>query len=70
MWAAIRAESQTAGPVGEAYRAWADEVDQSGGDDPQQAVDLVLKLLDDQSAATNGQFLWIADGMQKAIPSW
>jgi NAD(P)-dependent dehydrogenase (short-subunit alcohol dehydrogenase family) len=70
MWATIRAESQATGPAGEAYRAWADEVGQSGGDDPQQAVDLILKLLDDTSAATNGQFLWIADGMQKPIPSW
>jgi NAD(P)-dependent dehydrogenase (short-subunit alcohol dehydrogenase family) len=70
MWAAIRAESQTTGPVGEAYRAWANEVGQSGGDDPQKAVDLILKLLGHQSAATNGQFLWIADGMQTPIPSW
>ncbi|MBI3836379.1 MAG: SDR family oxidoreductase [Planctomycetia bacterium] len=70
MWAAIREESQTAGPVGEGYRAWAEQVGQSGGDDPQKAVDLVLKLLDDKSGAINGQFLWIADGQQKPIPSW
>jgi hypothetical protein len=70
MWSAIRAESQTTGSAGEAYRAWAAEVGQSGGDDPQKAVDLVLKILDDQAAATNGEFLWIADGIQKPIPSW
>ncbi len=70
MWATIRRESQTAGAAGEAYRAWAEDVARSGGDDPQKAVVLVLELLDDRAAAVNGQFLWIADGLQKPIPSW
>jgi NAD(P)-dependent dehydrogenase (short-subunit alcohol dehydrogenase family) len=70
MWSTIRQESQTTGPEGAGYRAWAAEVGQTGGDDPQKALDLVLELLGDQSAETNGQFLWIAGGMQTPIPSW
>ncbi len=70
MWATIRRESQTAGPAAEAYRAWAEDVARNGGDDPQKAVALVLDLLDEDAAAINGQFLWIADGLQKPLPSW
>jgi hypothetical protein len=33
-------------------------------------LDLVLKLIDDKSAVTSGQFLWIAGGQQTPIPSW
>jgi NAD(P)-dependent dehydrogenase (short-subunit alcohol dehydrogenase family) len=70
MWATIRRESQTAGAAAAPYRAWAEDVANSGGDDPQKAVDLVLELLDDRAAAINGQFLWIADGLQKPLASW
>ena len=70
MWAAIRQESQTTGPLGEGYREWAEQVGQSGGDDPRKAVDLILKLLDDKSATITGQFLWIADGTQQPLESW
>lgn len=70
MWATIREESQSAGPEGQAYRDWAAEVGRSGGDDPQKAVDLVLELISDRSAAVNGKFLWIEGGVQKPIPSW
>jgi NAD(P)-dependent dehydrogenase (short-subunit alcohol dehydrogenase family) len=70
MWSAIREESQSTGPAGEGYRAWAEQVGQSGGDDPRKALDLILELIDDRSAAVNGQFLWIADGIQTPIPSW
>ncbi len=70
MWAAIRQESATAGPQGEGYRAWAESVAQNGGDEPQKALDLILELIDDKSAGVNGQFLWIAGGLQKPIASW
>lgn len=70
MWATIRQESQTAGEAAQGYRDWAASVGQSGGDDPQKAVDLVLELLDASAADINGQFLWIRDGLQKPLPSW
>lgn len=70
MWAAIQQESQTTGEAGEGYRAWARNVGQTGGDDPQKALDLVLELIDERSARISGKFLWIEGGMQKPIPSW
>jgi NAD(P)-dependent dehydrogenase (short-subunit alcohol dehydrogenase family) len=70
MWAAIRQESQTTGPQGEDYRAWAEHVARTGGDDPERALDLVVKLIGNESADTSGQFLWITDGLQKPIPGW
>jgi NAD(P)-dependent dehydrogenase (short-subunit alcohol dehydrogenase family) len=70
MWSTIRQESQTTGLAGEGYRAWAEQVAKTGGDDPQLALDLILDLIDDKSAAINGQFLWIAGGQQTPIPSW
>ena len=70
MWATIRRESQATGPAGEGYRDWAEHVAQTGGDDPQKTLDLILELLDDKSALVNGQFLWIAGGLQTPLPSW
>jgi NAD(P)-dependent dehydrogenase (short-subunit alcohol dehydrogenase family) len=70
MWATIRAEAERTGPEGKPYREWVRWVEQTGGDDPQKAADLVLRLLSDEAAAINGQFLWIEGGLQSAIPSW
>ncbi len=70
MWAAIRQESQPLGPEADGYRAWAEHVAQTGGDDPQKALDLVLELIDEKSAGVNGQFLWIHGGLQTPLPSW
>ncbi len=70
MWAAIRAEAERMGPEAEAYRQWVRWVEQTGGDDPQKAADLVLRLVSDQAAGANGQFLWIEGGLQSPIPSW
>ena len=70
MWAAIRAEAEALGPEAEGYRKWAQWVEQTGGDDPQKAADLVLRLTDERASATNGQFLWIEAPLQAPIPSW
>jgi len=70
MWATIRAEAERMGPEAEAYRGWVRWVAQTGGDDPQKTADLVLRLLSDEAAATNGKFLWIEGGLQSPIPSW
>jgi len=71
MWAYIKEVVDTIpGKDGEAYRQWAHWVEETGGDDPQKAADLVLDLMGDAAASVTGQFLWIKDGLQAPIPSW
>jgi len=71
MWAAIRDESQQAGTAGEPYRAWAENVGLSGGDDPQMAAELVLRIVcETTQEPVNGKFLWIDGGIQIPIASW
>lgn len=71
MWAYIKEVVDTIpGKDGEAYRQWAHWVEETGGDDPQKAADLVLDLMSDAAASVTGQFLWITDGLQAPIPSW
>lgn len=70
MWADIRDQSAKLGPEGQGYRDWAEWVGRTGGDDPQKAVDLVLRLAGDEAASITGQFLWIEGGLQSPISSW
>jgi hypothetical protein len=58
------------GPAAEGYRHWAKNVGESGGDNPQKAVDLVLAIVRDGDSSHTGKFLWIEGGMQTPIPSW
>lgn len=69
MWADIR-DQAAAHPAGAGYLQWAKWVEETGGDPPEKAAELVLRLCSDQAAAINGQFLWIEDGLQKPIASW
>ncbi len=70
MWAAIAAESEKLGPEAEAYRNWVRWVAQTGGDDPQKAADLVLRVVSNEASAVNGRFLWIDQGLQLPLPAW
>ena len=70
MWAAIRDESQSLGAEADGYRRWAESVGDSGGDDPQLAVDLVLEIIRNRDPRHTGKFLWIKGGMQTPIESW
>jgi NAD(P)-dependent dehydrogenase (short-subunit alcohol dehydrogenase family) len=70
MWAYIRDVSANLGPEAEGYRQWVRWVDETGGDDPEKAADVVINLTSDKAASVNGQFLWIEDGLQAPIPSW
>ena len=70
MWADIRARAEALGPVADAYRQWADWVEETGGDPPEKAVALVLRLTGDESADVNGRFCWVDDPLQAPIPSW
>jgi NAD(P)-dependent dehydrogenase (short-subunit alcohol dehydrogenase family) len=70
MWADIRDRVADMGPEAEAYRAWARWVDETGGDPPHKAVDLILELTSDAGGARNGEFCWVKDPLQAPIPSW
>lgn len=52
------------------YVAWVEWVERTGGDSPQKAVDLVLRVIADGDYLPDGQFLWIDDPLQEPIPSW
>jgi NAD(P)-dependent dehydrogenase (short-subunit alcohol dehydrogenase family) len=70
MWADIRDRVVGMGPVAENYIEWADWVERTGGDPPEKAVALVLRLTSDAGGATNGEFCWIDDPLQAPIDSW
>jgi NAD(P)-dependent dehydrogenase (short-subunit alcohol dehydrogenase family) len=70
MWAYIRSAAARLGPAGDVFTQWADWVEQTGGDDPEKAADLILDLVADTAAQVNGRFLWIAGGLQAPIASW
>lgn len=70
MWQDIRDRVATMGPEAEPYRQWAAWVEETGGDPPSKAVDLVLRLTSDEGADVNGRFCWVDDPLQAPIPSW
>jgi len=70
MWAYIKVASQRLGNLADPYIKWAKWVQETGGDDPEKAADLVGDLTSDNAAEVNGRFLWIKDGLQTPIPSW
>lgn len=70
MWADVRDKVSTMGPEADAYRQWVRWVEETGGDPPEKAVQLVLRLVSDAGGAINGRFNWIDDPLQAPIPSW
>ena len=70
MWADIRERVAGLGPVAENYVSWADWVEETGGDPPEKAVALVLRLTSDAGGHTNGLFCWIDAPLQAPIHSW
>jgi NAD(P)-dependent dehydrogenase (short-subunit alcohol dehydrogenase family) len=70
MWADIKGSAERLGTVADAYVKWATWVEETGGDDPDRAADLVVSLMSNDAADVNGRFLWIKDGLQHPIPSW
>ena len=61
MWADIRDQAAGLGDEGEALRQWVDWVEETGGDPPRKAIELVLRIIDND---VNGAFLWIEDPLQ------
>ena len=70
MWSDIRNKAEQLGEEGEEYRSWIRWVDETGGDPPTKAADLVMKLVGDEAAGVTGQFLWISDGLQAPVTTW
>jgi NAD(P)-dependent dehydrogenase (short-subunit alcohol dehydrogenase family) len=67
MWADIKAQAEQLGDVADGLRAWVTWVEETGGDPPEKAAQLVLRIVESD---VNGQFLWIDDPLQPPIPSW
>jgi NAD(P)-dependent dehydrogenase (short-subunit alcohol dehydrogenase family) len=70
MWEDIRDKVATLGREADGFKEWAAWVEETGGDPPEKAVRLVLRLTSDEGADTNGQFCWVDDPLQAPIPSW
>jgi NAD(P)-dependent dehydrogenase (short-subunit alcohol dehydrogenase family) len=70
MWQDIHDRVAVMGPEAEPYRQWAAWVEETGGDPPDKAVDLVLRLTSDAGAHINGRFNWIDEPLQAPIASW
>ena len=69
MWSDIRDKVQSV-PAATTLRGWVELVDQTGGDSMEEAVKLVLSLVDPDSEQS-GEFCW-PDNMQISdpIPTW
>ena len=70
MWQDIHDRVAVMGPEAQAYRDWAAWVEETGGDPPHKAVDLILSLTSDEGGSTNGRFCWVDSPLQAPIPSW
>lgn len=70
MWADIRDQVARMGPEADGYRHWVQWVDETGGDAPEKASALILRLMGDEAASLSGQFLWIEGGLRSPLPSW
>ncbi len=67
MWAEIRDEVERLGELGSPLAQWAAWVDETGGDPPEKAAELVVRIIESD---VNGQFLWIEEPLRAPIPSW
>jgi NAD(P)-dependent dehydrogenase (short-subunit alcohol dehydrogenase family) len=70
MWAAIKEDALTRMGPGRDALEWVQLVEETGGDPPEKAAELILELLTPAGDAVNGQFLWIRDGLQTPRPAW
>ena len=70
MWGDIKDKVEEVGEIGINYKNWVDWVEQTGGDDPKKALDLVFKLISPESDDVNGEFCWIDNPLQAPTKSW
>lgn len=67
MWRDIKGQTAGDGAAGTGLRSWAALVEATGGDPPEKAADLALRLMGDDATLASGQFLWIEGGLQSPI---
>ena len=70
MWADMKSQLLDAGDGAEALREWVDMVEATGGDSTKHAIELVLALVSEQGAETNGRFCWPSGIAEAQLPSW
>jgi len=70
MWAAIKADASSRSGPGRDALGWATWVEETGGDPPEKAAELVMELVGPAGDRINGQFLWIKDGLQEPRSAW
>jgi len=70
MWADIRDQVAALGAEVEGYRNWVQWVEATGGDPPEKAAALILRLMGEDAAGVTGQFLWIEEGLRPPLPTW
>jgi NAD(P)-dependent dehydrogenase (short-subunit alcohol dehydrogenase family) len=70
MWADMKRQILDAGDGAEALRQWVDMVEATGGDSTDGAIQLVLELVSEEGARTNGRFCWPAGIAEEPLPSW
>jgi NAD(P)-dependent dehydrogenase (short-subunit alcohol dehydrogenase family) len=70
MQASIRRQTALSGPVGEPLLAITSSLHAAGGDPPEKAADLVLRLVSAEAAPINGEFYFIEDGLLAPMPTW
>jgi NAD(P)-dependent dehydrogenase (short-subunit alcohol dehydrogenase family) len=70
MWADMKSQILDAGDGAEALHEWIDMVEATGGDSTDGAIELVLELVSEEGAQTNGRFCWPAGIAEEPLPSW
>jgi NAD(P)-dependent dehydrogenase (short-subunit alcohol dehydrogenase family) len=70
MWSDIKDKVEKAGEMAIGYKNWVEWVEETGGDAPEKAMKLILKLISPESDEVNGEFCWIDNPLQAPIVSW
>lgn len=68
MWEDIEHRASDSGSSASALLEWADNVRRTGGDNPEEAANLVAKIVDGEAAWSNGRFLTIDGGFDRHPP--
>jgi NAD(P)-dependent dehydrogenase (short-subunit alcohol dehydrogenase family) len=70
MWVDIESQILDAGDGVEDLRKWVEMVEATGGDSTNHAIELVLALVSEEGAETNGRFCWPSGIAEAQLPSW